>query len=542
MEKSLTKNKNQIINDEILREFNDNIIKYIDKICFESNVDPTEMREYFDNKMKMSNNQYKNIDPSELRKELENGIHHVEEKLQKRLPFDNKTKIMIAESLSKNSQPNLVGVYPTLETGVNFFVLNFAKNIDKKSNFVFCPYSIVWILALIQCGLDDKTDFNKAETGNGRMASRAFNGQLDLLLLKKLHNKLGFYDCNMEENMEPRKIIPKSKPKSANLKSVNAPDKDFIYSTYNLLNLVKEEDDEDDEDEKYEDNLSETKSKKNLPIIKNQLKMLNIVFINENIKSSLSLSFIDQISDSCKIIFFNDSNKSELVEQVNSYVSQMRNTPTKILEIKDIDRDIIFANVLDFYGKWKHPFDVGTKTSSFHNLRANCKSTAEFMRCTEKYHYFTDVCRSVEIIELEYQSIPFKFGVILPQKISLDECYDYVGKDLTFVHTKVVLNMPKISSSFKQNIAQCLQKSGIQSIFEKEFINYAGTTMLFDKILHYAFIDVDQLGTKAGAVTCSFQAMGVDFNKIVFDANKSFVYYIKSNEGLILFVGEYNGN
>ena len=90
---------------------------------------------------------------------------------------------------------------------------------------------------------------------------------------------------------------------------------------------------------------------------------------------------------------------------------------------------------------------------------------------------------------------------------------------------------------------------GLTDIFDKNKarLDEISTNMYVSVILHEAVVIVDEEGTEAAAVTAVvgrvMMAMPIAAPKpIIFNANHSFLYYIKHQESnMIIFMGDYQG-
>ena len=126
-----------------------------------------------------------------------------------------------------------------------------------------------------------------------------------------------------------------------------------------------------------------------------------------------------------------------------------------------------------------------------------------------------------------------------PEKI-VSEVYD----DMTL--RKVNLSLPKFKIEYSAQIAQTLKALGIKSAFAN-----ANFGRMFDEktdtaisdIIHKTFIEVDEDGTEAAAVTAVVMvgsAAPRPEEIIDFKADRPFTFLIRDNKsGETLFIGEY---
>ena len=116
--------------------------------------------------------------------------------------------------------------------------------------------------------------------------------------------------------------------------------------------------------------------------------------------------------------------------------------------------------------------------------------------------------------------------------------------------TRVMIKLPKFKVEFSQKLNGILVKMGIEKAFsqnEAEFKNKMFVNLLenayISEVLHKTFIEVDENGTEAAAVTAVLMKTMAAFVPVEdpkeFIADKPFIYFIRdNNSGAILFMGE----
>ena len=110
--------------------------------------------------------------------------------------------------------------------------------------------------------------------------------------------------------------------------------------------------------------------------------------------------------------------------------------------------------------------------------------------------------------------------------------------------TFVSLSVPKFKVEYTAGIRDILKLLGINKAFERdaEFGKmFAGGNMYIDSVLHKTYINVDEEGTEAAAVTAMAMAgSALPPEPVSVKLNKPFTFVIRDNvNGEILFMGEY---
>ena len=187
------------------------------------------------------------------------------------------------------------------------------------------------------------------------------------------------------------------------------------------------------------------------------------------------------------------------------------------------------------------------------------------MNSTRKYWYGEK--DGVQVVELEYMTRgttddPFEDysenEVKLDASVSMfvllsdediknpEELVNDLYSNNIMEYRKVNLSVPKFRIEFSAEISPALKALGIKSAFSdadfrKMFDKDANTAI--SNVLHKTYIDVDEEGTEAAAVTAIMMAgsaMPRPEEIIDFKADKPFTFLIRDNRsGETFFIGEY---
>lgn len=109
----------------------------------------------------------------------------------------------------------------------------------------------------------------------------------------------------------------------------------------------------------------------------------------------------------------------------------------------------------------------------------------------------------------------------------------------------VYATLPKFTSEYSITLNDALIQMGMKDAFDADTADFSklGTldmgNIYINKVIHKTYISVDELGTKAGAVTaviCDSSSAAEEYHEVVL--NRPFVYAIIDNEtGLPIFIG-----
>ena len=255
-----------------------------------------------------------------------------------------------------------------------------------------------------------------------------------------------------------------------------------------------------------------------------------------------------------KNVDFKDNEEREATRKdINSWVEQNTNNKIRnILGQGDLNAltRLVLVNAIYFYGDWGTPFKKDlTKTKDF-TLIDGTKDTVPFMNQEGVYNYYED--SKIQALEIPYKDNKASMVILLPIKKNgitvLEKSLDYKyyqeiieGLQSTDVH----LSLPKFKMDFKFELGGTLSQMGMPLAFSQDGADFSGMTgsrdLYISKVIHQAFVNVDEKGTEAAAATAVVMSMGMSPHHVepkIFNADHPFVFLIKDNStGSILFIG-----
>ncbi len=289
------------------------------------------------------------------------------------------------------------------------------------------------------------------------------------------------------------------------------------------------------------------------------LKIANSVWVNTD---NSPYDFEDSYKDTV-LKFYNANagkvNNKNAVKTINDWVKE--NTNGKIPSIiNDSDFWAALVNAIYFKGSWEKDFsEKRTKPDTFTSADGS-KAEIDFMNQTDSFSYSkTD---DAEIVKLRYKTSFYsedKNGDLKTESIDEVKTSMYLIKtDKTdvenilknnggFDYKRIALSVPKFKVDYSADITELL---GLKLATNKALADFSGMMKLtpdddlwIDKILHKTFINVDEEGTEAAAVTAVIMAGATsakpeDPIEVKFDEPFYFVIRDDTN-GEILFMGRY---
>lgn len=236
------------------------------------------------------------------------------------------------------------------------------------------------------------------------------------------------------------------------------------------------------------------------------------------------------------------------VDTINQWVAQNTNEKiTKIIgQIAD-DMVMYLINAIYFKGTWKYTFDEAQTSDRPFFLSENNSKQAAFMHI-EEYFDYADL-NKFEALKIPYGNEDYTMVVIKPKSgsdvsdiikaLSAEQWDNWMNE---FSSRETMLYLPKFKFEYEQELNDLLKSMGMEIAFNKtlaDFSNINDSAQLYiDKVKHKTYIEVNEEGTEAAAVTSVQVGVTSVGNNVFFDANKPFLFAIMEEEtGAIVFMG-----
>jgi len=212
---------------------------------------------------------------------------------------------------------------------------------------------------------------------------------------------------------------------------------------------------------------------------------------------------------------------------------------------------LVLTNAIYFKAGWMHQFNKrATKDAAFWTS-ADKSVNVPTMHQTQTFGYSeTDTYQLLSMPYVGYKTMT----ILLPKK---RDGLAALEKELTWKnihlmlrpkqHPKVTVSLPKFKFTSSFQLADTLKAMGMKDAFSDkgaaDFSGMTGTRDLYiSKVIHKAFVDVNEEGTEAAAATA------VVMNRVtsalrpeppkIFNADHPFLFVIRDNTtGAILFMG-----
>ena len=284
---------------------------------------------------------------------------------------------------------------------------------------------------------------------------------------------------------------------------------------------------------------------------KTKLGIANSIWFKKDPLLTVNQSFLQKNADYYGAEIYKTPFDMTTLADINSWVRrETRGMIPSIIESISSDTIMYLINTIAFEAEWATTYKSTQVKNGIFTKEDGTEQRAEFMYSTEG-----------KFIEDEYATGFIKrykgnyaFVALLPNEgVSIS---DYIaslnGEGVasmlaSSVSTTVRTSLPKFSTKFEADIADVLYSMGRTDAFDVDLADfsqlgsYEEQNIYIGNVLHKTFIDVEERGTKAGAVTVVSMKDGSaappeDPKEVYLD--RPFVYMIIDTENNIpLFIG-----
>ena len=278
-------------------------------------------------------------------------------------------------------------------------------------------------------------------------------------------------------------------------------------------------------------------------------KIANSIWYREEISVEQSFLNVNQAFFDARISPCNFSDPGT-ADTINAWVS--RNTKDKIPTIveKPINPDLvmILINAIYFDGNWAHQFDEEYTHDDEFSLPDGSKTSCKMMSQEKRFRYFEN--DSFQAVDLPYGDGAFSMIIFLPKPgVRVDNLIGRFHKDSleewlgNLAMSNGTIYLPKFKIEYKSDLSEILISLGMGIAFSAgaDFsgINKEGR-LFISFVKHKTFIEVDEEGTEAAAVTSVGMATSAGpSGSFVMRMDRPFLFLIRENNSqAILFIGK----
>jgi serine protease inhibitor len=282
-----------------------------------------------------------------------------------------------------------------------------------------------------------------------------------------------------------------------------------------------------------------------------ELTIANSLWLNKQYNLKIDFKNECEHSFSAKT-FVRDFDSRDISKEINEWIFHAtKGNITNILDELSSNNLLVLLNAIYFESKWAHQFDsIYTKDEPFYLLDGTIKSYPRMSQMEDFYYYENS---EYQVVTLNYDT-HISLCVFLPREKNglpklLEEVKQITSNDgmSLLQYRNGIVELPRFKTEYSVELNEALKSLGMDIAFEKgaDFSRMADTSVFISKIIHKNYLEVNERGTKAAAVTSIRQTIMSQsefpenppepFRMIV---DHPFLCVIKDNiTGLVLFVG-----
>ena len=218
----------------------------------------------------------------------------------------------------------------------------------------------------------------------------------------------------------------------------------------------------------------------------------------------------------------------------------------KILDEISAEEVMFLINAIYFKGSWRSAFDPElTLDAPFHAADGTTQSVRTMSLDPEIHPYSSN--RDLELVELPYGNGTFVMDIVLPRPdrtladVTAGLDASRWAELVSGLHDRDFgLRMPKFRMEYKRSLKEDLSTLGMRVAFDSHRANFANLIedqAWITKVQHKTYVDVNEEGTEAAAVTSV--GIGETSAPATLSIDRPFLFLIRERlTGTILFVGQ----
>ena len=292
-----------------------------------------------------------------------------------------------------------------------------------------------------------------------------------------------------------------------------------------------------------------------------ELSIANLLCVKEGYDLLERFLFVIEDNYNAPIWNLDFSLVEESCAKINDWVAeQTRGKIKNIIDSIDTEMRLILINAIYFKGMWEKTFDKKYTKDEHFTLISGEKLLVPMMHQTKNFNYLED--EQFQILEMPYKGnlifgtrdqismvifLPKRFNSLseLEPLLTIEKIEDYLSSLREQYTQKVKVFFPRFTINMKYKLTKCLSDLGITEAFTKN-ADFSGISkepdIFISDIIHKAFVEVNERGTEAAAVTAISvvgASIGPRKEPPIFRADHPFLFVIQDSQTkTILFIGK----
>ncbi|CAL8398432.1 unnamed protein product [Arctogadus glacialis] len=247
--------------------------------------------------------------------------------------------------------------------------------------------------------------------------------------------------------------------------------------------------------------------------------------------------------------------------EINTWVEKQTQDKIKDLLVPGVVDSLtrlVLVNAIYFKGKWDEPFkEEATKETAF-KLNKNDTKKVKMMYHKARFPLAFIPEANCRILELPYEGKELSMLICLPMEIEdgttgLEKLEAMLTYETFMKWTQpdmmgrreVNVGLPRFKMTQTYHMKDLLVSMGMVDAFDQGLSDFSGMSsandLVLSKVVHKAFVEVNEEGTEAAAATAGGMMMCCLIIPPRFVADHPFLFFIRHNPSkIILFAGRYS--
>jgi len=266
--------------------------------------------------------------------------------------------------------------------------------------------------------------------------------------------------------------------------------------------------------------------------------------------------FEKEFLDLCKSYFsaevcgldFNDPNARNII---NNWVNLNTNGKIKeIIDVIDPYSAMFLINAIYFKGIWKYEFDKNKTKDDLFILQNGSNVKCKMMVQEGDFQYFAN--SDIQAVDLPYGNGNFRMAIFLPlPEKNIDQLISEFNQEnwnqwmKNFTKRKGNIQLPKFKLEYEIKLNDVLKSLGMKIAFDPENADFTKMykslqRLYIHEVKHKTFVDVNEEGTEASAVTSvEMRVTSIGPEIFIMRVDHPFIFVIHEDlSNTILFIGK----
>ncbi|MBM3242175.1 serpin family protein [Candidatus Poribacteria bacterium] len=248
---------------------------------------------------------------------------------------------------------------------------------------------------------------------------------------------------------------------------------------------------------------------------------------------------------------FSAPNASEIIngwvkEKTNGKIEKIVDAPINPLTM------MFLINAIYFKGIWTYQFDESQTQDDMFTLPDGSQKPCKMMTQESELHYFEN--DDFQAIDLPYGAGDFSMTILLPRlEKDINSLMAALNQETwnlwvnSFQKQELTVQLPKFTLEYELTLNDVLGALGMEIAFNRNLADFTkmykkeavGANLYISNVKHKTFVEVNEEGTEAAAVTSVEMTLESVPDRILMRIDRPFICAIREKRsGTILFIGK----